>query len=130
MKTVLTMSAVGLALAAAAFSASSAAASTVKLSNAENGRTVSLRRTDVVPVHLRAIRGAHEKWVWDVPRSSSPEVLSRTSGGTSPGGDAEATFRAVDNGSSDITAHRRCIADPGYACPHVIIPWKVTAAVH
>ncbi|MFC5720511.1 hypothetical protein ACFP1Z_10095 [Streptomyces gamaensis] len=131
--------AAGLALSAATAPAPAATAapehrpavsSTLLLTNADDNRTVNIDTNDVIRVHLDAIRGEHETWVWDVPAAASPEVLSQSSGSTSPTGDAEASFRAVGKGTTEITAHRRCVANPGYVCPQTVIPWKVASAIH
>ncbi|OIJ92365.1 hypothetical protein [Streptomyces colonosanans] len=98
------------------------------LSDADDGRTVDVAPHAMVRVHLHAIRGVHQTWVWDVPAAASPAVLSRSSGSTPPSGDAEAGFHAVDKGVTDITAHRRCVPDPGHVCPLVVISWTITVA--
>ncbi|MGW5251236.1 hypothetical protein ACWEQN_47640, partial [Streptomyces sp. NPDC004129] len=47
-----------------------AAVRPVALSNADNGRTVSVHSGDTVRVYLKAVPGRGEKWVWDVPATS------------------------------------------------------------
>ncbi|MGW5480753.1 hypothetical protein [Streptomyces sp. NPDC004008] len=104
-----------------------AATRPVPLSNADNGRTVSVHSGDTVRVNLKAMSSVGEKWVWDVPAASDARVLPRTSGHIAANGDAEATFRAVHDGRSTITAHRRCVVTaPSHTCPHVVILWKAT----
>ncbi|GHG75590.1 hypothetical protein [Streptomyces griseocarneus] len=100
------------------------------LSNADNGRSVTVHQGDRVRVQLRAVTRNGEKWAWDEPTTSAPDVLGRDSGSTASNGDASADFTASALGAGDITAHRRCVvARPGHTCPHVTPRWKVTIHV-
>ncbi|MFC5722866.1 hypothetical protein ACFP1Z_22115 [Streptomyces gamaensis] len=103
---------------------------TVALSNDDNGHTVSVHSGDRIDVHLVAVRTDSEKWSWDVPAASSPEVLHRDEGHTTPDGDAVARFTATGDGTSSITAHRHCrVTRPGHLCSHLVRTWKVTVNV-
>ncbi|MCC3767840.1 hypothetical protein [Streptomyces sp. UNOC14_S4] len=133
------VAAAGLALAATVAPSSPAAharpagvagvAGATVLSNEDNARTVIVPSGEVVQVRLKAIRGEHETWVWDVPAASTPAVLPRTSGTVAPNGDADASFRARAMGRSALAAHRHCRPDRGHVCPQVVIPWMVTVIV-
>ncbi|MEV7025443.1 hypothetical protein [Kitasatospora sp. NPDC093558] len=140
----LTAPAVGLALAAALTAATTtgaaatapavpdarATSAVLYLTNADHGRTVAVSVGDVIEVHLSAVRTNGATWVWiDVPAASDPNVLNRVSGGVSVNGDTDAVFSATTAGTSDITAYSRCVPDPGYACPAVLVPWKATVNV-
>ncbi|MGK4579447.1 hypothetical protein [Kitasatospora sp. HPMI-4] len=130
----------GLALTATAASAATTASAAARpshrlsravvLTNADDGRTVTVARHDVVTVRLTHIRDQGETWVWSVPKAGAPKVLRPHGGGTSPDGDASAEFQAISRGTSDITAYRRCVPDPGHVCPRVVIPWKATIVVN
>lgn len=132
--------ALGMALTATTVSASTAAstashlhhtliARTVTLTNGDNGHTVTVARGDVVSVRLTGIRDQGNTWVWSAPQATAHNVLERTGGGTSPGGDATAVFRAVDSGKSDVTAYRHCVAGRGHVCSHAVVPWKAAVDV-
>ncbi|MFB7664377.1 hypothetical protein ACFC1R_10595 [Kitasatospora sp. NPDC056138] len=101
----------------------------VTLTNGDNGRAVAVTAGDVITVRLTHLRDQGDTWVWSAPTASASAVLRRIRGGTSPDGDATATFRADTDGTSDITASRRCVPDPGSVCPRVVIPWRVTVTV-
>lgn len=110
--------------------AHAAAQRVVKLSNADNGRTVFATLGEKVEVNLKATSGNGVKWVWDVPVTSAPHVLRRVSGGTAPSGDARATFRAEELGRSTIIAPSRCVVTaPGHICPHLGVLWRTTVDV-
>ncbi|WBO69026.1 hypothetical protein [Streptomyces camelliae] len=110
--------------------AHAAAVGPVGLTNADNGRTVTVKSGGAVNVHLKAVPGSGVKWVWDEPTASDDQVLSRSSGRTVASGDAEATFAAEADGHSTITAHRRCVVTaPGHSCPSVVSLWKTTVDV-
>ncbi len=130
--------AVGMALSAATAPGASAAPSApgphpavdVTLRNADNGRTLNVRTDDGVRVELTGSRSEGATWAWSVPTTSGSQVFDRTTGGTSQDGNATATFRAVRPGTAEIEAYQRCIPEPGYLCPQVVIPWKVTFTVN
>ncbi|MFD9659809.1 hypothetical protein [Streptomyces mirabilis] len=132
--------ALGVALAATTVSTSAAAstvshlhhtliARTVTLTNGDNGRTVTVARGDVVSVRLTGIRDQGNTWVWSAPQATARDVLQRTGGGTSPGGDATTVFRAVGSGKSDVIADRHCVAGRGHVCSHAVVPWKAAVVV-
>ncbi|MGW2369376.1 hypothetical protein ACWCZ5_27810 [Streptomyces sp. NPDC001667] len=105
-----------------------AGAEDVTLTNGDNGRTLDIRTGDGVKVRLKGSRSRGVTWAWSVPTSGSPS-FARTTAGTSQGGNATATFRAVRPGTAEIEAYQRCVPDPGHVCAQVVIPWKVTFTV-
>ncbi|OXM53109.1 hypothetical protein [Amycolatopsis alba] len=107
----------------------SASAARVTLTNADNGRAVSVRAGEEVHVRLTGTRGQGVTWTWSEPKAGSPGTLERIGGSLSPNGDATAVFRVTGPGLSDITAVRRCHPAPGSQCPQVVQPWKVTVEV-
>ncbi|HET6500176.1 MAG TPA: hypothetical protein VFG87_05350 [Amycolatopsis sp.] len=131
--TVLVLSLVNTALApgaAAAPAARPAVPNVVPLADNDNGRTVTASVGDQVSVRLGGTTGVGEKWVWDVPKASSADVLSRVVGGTTPSGDGQAVFVAAGIGASAITAHEQCVVtSPGMQCPHGVKVWQVTVSV-
>ncbi|MFI1973318.1 hypothetical protein [Streptomyces cinnamoneus] len=100
----------------------------IALTNSDNGRSVTAGLGDDIEVRLTGYHKDGLTWTWSTPTSSSI-VLRRTTGGTSPNGDASATFRTEHDGTATITAQRRCRPDQGHLCPLVITPWKVTVEV-
>ncbi|MYU55331.1 MULTISPECIES: hypothetical protein [Streptomyces] len=105
------------------------AARSVTLTNADDGRTVTVARGDTVTVKLTGIRDQGVRWAWSEPAATAPGVLRRSRGGTSPDGGASAVFRAVGRGTSDVTAYRRCVAAPGHVCPRIVIRWRAAVVV-
>ncbi|WHM40532.1 hypothetical protein [Streptomyces sp. BPTC-684] len=105
------------------------ARATIPLTNADNGRTVTVRAGDEVRVQLTGSREQGVMWVWSEPQASASAALRRTGGSTSPGGDATAVFQATGSGTSDITSLRRCVAQPGHVCSHAVLVWKATVKV-
>ncbi|GGP46826.1 hypothetical protein [Streptomyces melanogenes] len=101
----------------------------VPLTNADDGRTVTVRAGDEVRVQLTGSREQGVMWVWSEPQAGVPATLRRTGGSTSPGGDATAVFEATGSGTSDITSQRRCVAQPGQVCSHAVLLWKATIKV-
>ncbi|MGE7434897.1 hypothetical protein [Kitasatospora sp. NPDC001175] len=101
----------------------------VMLTNADDGRTVTVARNDVIKVRLTHLRDQGQTWVWSAPKAGDPKVLRPHDAGTSPNGDASAGFQAISRGTSGITAFRHCVPDPGHVCPRVVIPWRVTLTV-
>ncbi|MGA5133634.1 hypothetical protein ACPCTO_27915 [Streptomyces olivoreticuli] len=132
--------ALGMALTTTTVSASTAAstaphphhtliARTATLTNGDNGRTVTVAHDDVISVKLTGIRDQGNTWVWSAPEATARDVLQRTGGGTSPGGDATAVFRVVGSGKSDVTAYRHCVAGHGHVCSHAVVQWKTAIIV-
>jgi hypothetical protein len=116
--------------AAAATAEPPAVLSAVTLADNDNGRAVSARVGDQVSVRLSGTNGVGEKWVWDVPKASSADVLSQVVGSPTPSGDAQAVFVAAGLGASAITAHEKCVVtSPGTVCPHAVKVWEVTVSV-
>ncbi|MEU6218902.1 hypothetical protein ABZ845_15470 [Streptomyces sp. NPDC047022] len=102
------------------------AAATVALTNSDAGKAVVTKVGDSVKVHLTGQRGDGIKWVWSVPASSAPDVLSKVSGASSPNGDSDALFKVVHVGHASLTANRRCVTTaPGHHCPLLVQQWRV-----
>ncbi|ARX85915.1 hypothetical protein SMD44_05384 [Streptomyces alboflavus] len=106
-----------------------AAAGKAVLTNLDHGRTVSVATGDTVEVRLTAYRDGHVTWKWTAPDTDTPDVLRKTAGSTLPNGDARADLHADGVGTATVSATRSCVPDPGYACPAVVLPWKVTVEV-
>ncbi|MEU3404993.1 hypothetical protein ABZ766_13760 [Streptomyces sp. NPDC006670] len=102
----------------------------VVLTNADDGRTVSVHTGDDIEVRLTGQRQNGLNYTWRVPQSSDPAVLHRTAGGTTPTGSATAVFHAEKDGTATITSAKSCRPDPGRTCPLVVTPWKVTVEVN
>ncbi|MEV5509010.1 hypothetical protein [Streptomyces orinoci] len=131
--------AAGLAMVAVALAAPASAAPDdghpvtavrdVRLTNADNGRTVEVRPGDTVRVSLTGSRTAGATWAWSIPVSESPQVLTRTIGENTASGDAMGYFRVNTAGSARIQSVKKCVADPGHLCPHLAVLWRVTVVV-
>ncbi|MFI1972142.1 hypothetical protein [Streptomyces cinnamoneus] len=98
----------------------------IVLMKPDNGRSVPAGVGDDVEVRLASHREQGLNYSWEVPQSSVPATLRRTSGGTTPNGSASAVFHQERPGTAAITAVRHCRPDPGRLCPSVVSPWKVT----
>ncbi|PKV83578.1 hypothetical protein [Streptomyces sp. TLI_146] len=105
------------------------ARATIPLTNADDGRTVTVHAGDEIRVRLTAYREQGVMWVWSEPQASVPATLRRTGGNTSPGGDATAVFEVTGSGTSEITSLRRCVAPQGQVCSHAVPQWKATINV-
>lgn len=101
----------------------------ITLSNEDNGRVLGAQAGDTFRVILKGSQGGGATWAWSVPKTDAAGVLNRTLGSVLPNGDALGEFEAGASGVSDISSLQRCIPDPGYLCPQVVIPWKVTVVV-
>lgn len=101
----------------------------IVLTNADSGRSVSASTGDDIEVRLTHYRERGLNYGWAVPQSSEPTVLRRTSGGSTPAGDATVTFHGEKAGRVTLSAPRRCRPDPGSICPLVTSPWRVTVTV-
>ncbi|MBP2402770.1 hypothetical protein [Streptomyces syringium] len=101
----------------------------IVLTNPDSGRSVSASTGDDIEVRLTHYRERGLNYSWDVPQSSDSAVLRRTSGGSTPAGDATAIFTGEKAGTVTLSAARRCRPDPGNICPLVISPWRVTVTV-
>ncbi|MBJ3808420.1 hypothetical protein [Streptomyces flavofungini] len=128
--------AAGLALAAFAVAAVPAtaqaearAARKAVLTNADDGRTVTVAPGDTVEVKLTSVREGHVRWTWSVPDTDNAAVLRKTAGSPLPDGGARADLSADSVGTATVNAGASCVPDPGYACPAVIRQWKVTVEV-
>ncbi|WP_269856698.1 hypothetical protein [Streptomyces sp. RPT161] len=106
----------------------SVTAARLTLTNADNGRSVTVRRGEVITVRLTGRRANAETWKWSVPSATGDRTLQRTAEGTSPSGNASAVFRPQSDGTATISANERCVSAPGRICPHTVLHW--TATVH
>ncbi|MGP9017777.1 hypothetical protein ACT1U9_05125 [Streptomyces sp. BR1] len=125
----LVLAVVTAAVPAAAQSHHAPTAQRVTLTNADNGRSVALAAGDDVSVTLTGYRSQGLNYTWSIPRSSAPDVLHRTAGGTTPTGSASGVLHADHLGVATITGTRHCRPDPGRICPGAVLLWKVTAEV-
>ncbi|MFD9892927.1 hypothetical protein ACFWY9_26575 [Amycolatopsis sp. NPDC059027] len=101
----------------------------VVLTNTDNGRSVRANIGDTIAVRLTGYRDQGLTYSWGIPQTSEPQALGRTTGTTTPGGGASATFHAAGEGTVTISAVRTCRPDAGRVCPHVVTPWKATATI-
>lgn len=101
----------------------------IALTNADSGRSMTATLGDDIEVRLTGSRENGLTYTWSIPASSDPAVLLRTTGSTTPRGDASAVFHAEHPGTVTITAQRHCRPDPGRTCPLVVTPWKVAVEV-
>jgi hypothetical protein len=104
-------------------------ATRVVLTNADSGRTVPASVGDDVEVRLTGYRERGLTYTWSIPAAGDAAVFRRTSGTTTPAGDASAVFHAEVGGVATISAERRCVPDPGRVCPLAVVPWKATIEV-
>ncbi|MER5640853.1 hypothetical protein ABT095_28375 [Kitasatospora sp. NPDC002227] len=104
-----------------------AVASPVALTNGDHGRAVVVHPGDRITVRLVSVREGGVRYDWDTPTAAAPEVLHRSEGATDPRGSSRAVFTAAQDGSSAVTAHRRCtVVEPGALCSHAVVLWQVT----
>ncbi|MEV6775728.1 hypothetical protein [Streptomyces syringium] len=102
----------------------------IVLTNPDTGRSVPASTGDDIEVRLTHYSERGLNYSWDIPQSSDPAVLRRTSGGSTPAGDATVTFRGEKVGTVTLSAARRCRPDPGRICPLATSPWRVTVTVN
>ncbi|MER6030299.1 hypothetical protein [Streptomyces sp. NPDC001851] len=114
---------------AASAASHSALAGRLVLTNADNGRSVARSVGDDTEIRLTAYRERGLTYTWGIPDAAGPRVLGRTVAGVRPTGDAYAVLHADGPGTSTVSAARKCHADPGYACPRTLAPWKATLRV-
>jgi hypothetical protein len=101
-----------------------AAPATLHITQADNGRTLSVPLGGTVTVTLASGE------LWSQPVSSDSAVLRRTSGSVNAStGDATATFSAGARGAAKITSDHRCLPQPGAACAMYIALWSVSVTV-
>ncbi len=103
--------------------------STVTLTTADNGTSITVRRGDTVVVRLHGDRTGNVTWGWSEPESSAPDVLAKVSSGGGAGGDVFATFSAVAAGSADLSSWQTCRPTGEMACVAVAHPWNVHVTV-
>ncbi|MGX8905980.1 hypothetical protein ACR820_12245 [Streptomyces netropsis] len=101
----------------------------IVLTNPDSGRSVPASTGDDIEVRLTHYSERGLNYSWGVPKPSDPAVLRRTSGGSTPAGDATVTFHGEKPGTVTLSAPRRCRPDPGKICPLVVSPWRVTVTV-
>jgi hypothetical protein len=121
-----TILAVALTLTAAPLA--SAAMARVVVTNADNGRSVTVAVGEDITVRLTATKAQGQNRTWAVPTSANA-MMHRTSGGTAPNGDASAVFHAERSGTTTLSSASSCRPDPGHACPELSAPWRVTVTV-
>ncbi len=121
-----TILAVALTLTAAPLA--SAATARVAVTNADNGRSVTVAVGDDITVRLTATKNQAQKRTWAVP-TSADAMMRRTSGSTAPNGDVSAVFHAERAGTTTLSSASSCRPDPGHACPELSMPWRVTVNV-
>ncbi|MFG2452912.1 hypothetical protein ACGFSG_26395 [Streptomyces sp. NPDC048512] len=109
--------------AAAHSQPASAMAGRVTLTNADNGRTVSVQTGDDIEVRLTGYRENGLTYSWGMPVSDSA-VIQRTAGAASPRGDVTARFHVDETGTASISAPNQCRPSGGVICP-VVGPWTV-----
>ncbi|MEU2713444.1 hypothetical protein [Streptomyces sp. NPDC007205] len=107
----------------------SALAGRLVLTNADNGRSVARSVGDDTEIRLTAYRERGLTYTWGMPNAGGARVLGRTVAGMRPTGDAYAVLHAESPGTGTISVVRKCHADPGYACPRTLAPWKATLRV-
>ncbi|MBV8560531.1 MAG: hypothetical protein JO050_07145 [Acidimicrobiia bacterium] len=105
-------------------------ATTVVVTEADDGKTFTLHRgTQNISVQLSNDN------VWTEPQASNSGVLSRTSGSTNGDGSAAASFAAVGDGQTTISADGRShplpceTAQPRCYVPDHIVVFQVTVNV-
>lgn len=109
--------------------ARAAGVSDVTLTNADNGRTLTVQSGTDLRVRLTGSRSTYATWTWSLPTADDPGVADRATALTSEDGSAMADFRTQGPGTTGIEAYERCVPQPGWACPHLVILWKVTVTV-
>lgn len=82
----------------AALASTARSTHTVKVTNADNGRSIRVPLND----HLVLTLTGPGIYVWSMPTASNHSVLNRTSG--QAGSTATATFLAAKKGSSNVTS--------------------------
>lgn len=101
----------------------------ITLTNADGGRSGDVAVGDDIEVRLTPYRDGSRRYTWAAAPQSGGPVLLRTADATTPKGGVSAVFRAKQHGVAEISAVRKCLADPGHMCPLLIVPWKVTVRV-
>ncbi|MFF4734768.1 hypothetical protein ACFY2W_02540 [Streptomyces sp. NPDC001262] len=109
--------------------AGAAGVADVTLTDADNGRTLTVQSGTDLRVRLTGSRSPDATWAWSLPTADDTEVADRTTALTSQNGNAMADFRTQQPGTTGIEAYKRCIPEPGRACPHLVVLWKVTVMV-
>ncbi|MFJ3310416.1 hypothetical protein ACIPSA_47065 [Streptomyces sp. NPDC086549] len=112
--------------------ASAANGPVLELTAADNGKTVTVDRDDIVTVFLTSSTtpGPGTVFAWSAPTSSDSNVLAEAASIATPNGDAHAIFRATGSGSATLSAVRGCkIVWPGHPCTLPLLLWSVTVNV-
>lgn len=109
--------------------AAAAGVADVTLTNADNGRLLTVQNDTDLRVRLTGFRSPDATWAWSLPAADNPGVADRTTALTSEDGSAMADFLIEGPGATAIKAYERCIPQPGRVCPHLVILWKVTVRV-
>ena len=118
--------ALGMALTGVSASAA-VPADVTKLGNADNGRAVNLTIGQDAAVQLDEQLGEGYAITYGTPISSGEVVVA-------PDGEGAGNFKAVAEGTTDITAEATCkeeSTDPAaeQKCPEPVPDWKVTITV-
>jgi hypothetical protein len=102
--------------------------SAVQVTDADNGRTVSLAVGERLEVSLHQPTGFR---VWQQPVSSDPTVLEplQPGGASSSAGTTRASFTAMRAGRADLTSAAPFACSPGAYCPAIAQAWRVTVSV-
>ncbi|MEU6070084.1 MULTISPECIES: hypothetical protein [Streptomyces] len=112
--------------------ASATSAQILTLTAADNGKTVTVDRGDIVTVFLTSTNapGPGTPFVWSAPTSSDSNVLAEVTSIAIPNGDALGIFRATGSGSATLSATRECkTVPPGPMCTAPTLLWRVTVNV-
>ncbi|MEV5878311.1 potassium-transporting ATPase subunit C [Streptomyces sp. NPDC052101] len=96
------------------------------LTNDANGQAVAARAGDDITVRLVGKQADGETWMWSTPTAGDDEVLRKTTSSVDAKGDASAVFHVQSGGTTTLASQMRCVSGPGQACPHAVMPWRVT----
>ena len=102
----------------------------IVLTERDSGRTITVRRGDVVEVDLSPPQ-QQPGWRWTEPQSTDQTVARRTSGAARNDGSAYAVFGAAGNGNARVYASRMpaCYFSTPRCYPPVAIDFQVTIVV-
>jgi len=103
---------------------SSPSAARIVLTEADSGRTITVRRGDVVEVDLSAPSNG---MLWTEPQTTDQTVVRRTSGRTNPDGSASGVFGAAGDGRAQIEASR--VPPCATATPRCLPPQRIDFVV-
>jgi predicted secreted protein len=105
------------------------ASGTITLGNASNGSSVTVTQGTKVVVDLKGSVGTGTEFLWSLPTTSQPSVLSLRSE-SERGAETRAVYVAAQTGSTTITSDEACrVTAQGHACPLFILLWRVGVTV-